>query len=318
MLPRLGDDRWAVCCVLGVQERSVAVLELFRSLADRVIALRLVERAGSPWAELRSEAVRRNHARLERLCEGCAELEIVDYDLGARDEDQIRSIKEWIGAAGNSAALDITGLPERALFWSVRTALRSAEGSLLLTYCGASDYTHSVMVDVREPRSVAMFHGGPDLSNQVNVVSVGFNNPGLAAAVDLERGSPQWRIIMPQPSSAGWFRRNWQAIEAANLPEVSPDNFLVVKPMDISLQVRLLRSIRDGPGSPPLVMLPYGPKPTTAAMAIVACETEGSRVRVIASDPLHYNPHYSLGVGRDRAGLVSYGHLIRIRGLSFL
>ncbi len=184
LLPKLGPGEWTSCCVLGVQERTLSATSLYGERITNIRALRLDEPDGSPWDLERRVATEKNGAHLDELQNRFgASLAITDYSLIGRDEDQIRAVKNWIHDVEN-VSLDISGLPERAIFWAIKFLLSSTAKSIVVTYCQASGYTEHTMFDVAEPRYVAMFHGGDGLGLQTNLISVGFDNPGLAAAIE--------------------------------------------------------------------------------------------------------------------------------------
>ena len=70
-------------------------------------ALRIVEPPGSPWAAERDGLVTHHAKNLSQTVHPRG-VDVIDYELGGRDQDQIESIREWIGDP-RSLCLDVTG-----------------------------------------------------------------------------------------------------------------------------------------------------------------------------------------------------------------
>jgi hypothetical protein len=301
-------EDWVFAGCLGVQSRSLAFFEAYKSKTINARMLCVDEPVGSRWAERRSAMVDTNRRVLAALPVECA-IE-VPYVLGGIDEDLIGAVDEWLPEPGSSVVLDLTGLPDRALFWAVKTAFRRDYKALIVSYAVASGYSGSDLFSVSAPRSIAKFGGIPDAKGpRLIVASIGYEVHGLALAVneEIER-APDWRVFMPQPSGPGFGARNWDVLRLSGIPELPMDHLVQHYLLDVPGQLRSLRSLASEFSTSEIVLLPFGPKPTSLAMSLLATDANvASRVRVVSAEPVHYNPDYTKGVARRDSRPEVYG-----------
>jgi len=170
-----------------------------------------------------------------------------------------------------------------------------------VTYTSAHSYAEEALYEDTEPWRVLPGFGSAS-KPELWIVSVGFLVESLTKYVG-DNPAEKVILIIPFPAPLAVLRRTWKSV--ATLEQEHSDGRFVkyrVDTGDISAAFDRFCSLAGNPAKV-IAFAPFGPKPTSAAMCLYACQRDCS---IHYPQPTVYHPEYSLGIrNNDPASAVN-------------
>ena len=170
----------------------------------------------------------------------------------------------------------------------------------MLTYTSPESYADDAPLyeDIESWKNLPGF-GGTGVKAQDWVVSVGFLVESLRREIKDNPGQ-QIKILIPFPAPLAVLRRTWKSIAELeeNYENLNRFEKFRVDTCDLAAAFDRICSLANNPPKN-LAFVPFGPKPTSAAMCLYALQREDSS-SAHYPQPTVYHPGYSKGIsGND-------------------
>jgi hypothetical protein len=307
---------WGSFCVvstLGPEERHSCGLQISSRLniGKRIaISVEPVRGAFPDVSDNWLAAVQRAEAALHGAG---LEFETVSVPLVAT-EDEILELARLCEEGGDRLIIDISCLPPRIFGLLISTLLRRASvRDLLVVYTEAGRYSDQRLTGDPLPiEPLPGFAGDSSEEKTRLVVSLGFESLGLQDFLDNYRtGSAAIKWLLPFPARPAWMRRQWSAIHGALDVSPTPADLEYVPAWDINGVYHAMRRWADL--EPRLHLAPFGPKPHTLGMLLLARECGFT---VSYSQPKSIRPDGSKGFGITWCYVLKRGGVELVAGIS--
>jgi hypothetical protein len=289
--------KWHFIGAVGTEERSLCSWSYLRSL--NVIS-------GETFAQIHdvdSEKYRERNRialetrRLELRNKGGSLNSVISFNL----MDELFRINEFAQRAGGvseSVVLDITSLPKRFFFPLLRHLVKNSKvRNLLVTYAAPECYAEDAPLyeDIESWKNLPGFGGSGNDKPEQWVVSVGFLVESLRREIKDNPGH-QVKVLIPFPAPLAVLRRTWKSIADMEEGYENHNRFekFRVDTLDMSAAFDRICSLANDPPKN-LAFVPFGPKPTAAAMCLYALQREDVS-SVHYPQPTVYHPDYSKGI----------------------
>ena len=214
--------------------------------------------------------------------------------------------------------LDISCLPKAVFFPLLRFAIEAGQlKDIVIGYSIPEKYAESPLAAELNPMMglPGMMPQQTDTAQdpKLFIASIGYLPFDVQELEQQFGGKTPMEVIFPFPSSNPAYQRNWdlmqQLFSDQSPGEKSPRR---VDARDMS-RVYDIISAEDSRVEGSVLLLPFGPKPHAAAMAIRAIQRGHE---VYYTQPKYYNPEYSSGVKKHSCGdEESYAYWIKSDGV---
>jgi len=242
---------------------------------------------------------------------------VIPMELFSEIDDLDDMFTEIESTIGENVILDIASFPKRFFFYLVRQLCeRDSVKSLVVTYAIPESYGTTLHKNPGGWMPLPSF--GTQTSTPeipMLVVAVGYHHLKLLDLIRERTPSPV-RLLMPFPSMPPGFAQNWEFVRyLREQVEFNQQDIRRVDPFSVSLAFDHLRA-QCSPHHGELLLAPFGPKPTSLAMALYALSREnlGDPVSVGYTQPMAYSDKYSEGVRRQAGIPVIHAYCIKLNG----
>lgn len=308
--------RWRFFGCVAPEERSLsALISLHRMNAlESIEMLRIIDTDRPDPAE--------EEAMIRKRLTHCADMECPVQPAETALEAPLQNAvwrRKFSFPEDSSFCLDISSLPKRFFFQAIKAALGSPNvRDFIILYTKPERYSEGSLSS--NPKDWATITGfgceDPDHQSAAAsrlIVGAGFAVDGLHDHLEGSSGGITVDVLIPFPADP-WksVRRSWlsaQAIEEAlgsdpdkGSPEVKPA-WHQVGALDTSTAFQKLLSLTQN-GAIPATLAPLGPKPHSAAMCLLAAQSD--RHPVYYAQPRAYAVDYSSGCGKTHAFWVKH------------
>lgn len=317
VLRRCPVTQWALYGCLSPEERC---LEAWSCLSregklGRTQLLRILDKPSrhSELAKVRREERTRDFSK-----GGGALGDIRDEGLtDASHHEIVSSIDNFIHLASPNIMLDVSSMPKRFFFPTLRQLLRAPEvQNLVVTYTVPEDHTSEPLAEGFGDWAPLPLFTGERVQEQPEmlVVNVGFQPFGLLKQVEQAGSGLPIRLLFPFPAPAKAYRRSWEFVRRLQKHRRSSGYELHrTDAREVGDAFDRLVSLTDG-GLKRALLAPFGPKPISVAMCVFATLT-GSPVYY--TQPTIYHPDYAIGVSRIDGCPETYAYCIRLNGSDY-
>ena len=234
-------------------------------------------------------------------------------------EKAMRDFLEEVG--GRDLIVDITSLPKKIYFFLMKLLFREFDRprNVLFTYAEPKHYSDKPLAENPDPwEALPGFRLTPrDEVNRKVVVGIGYEPLGLPALVDSGRlDRTLINFMLPFPAQSDRVSRNWRFIRGI-FPNTDPGRLSIIRVDGINVPevFQSLSGIGEY-GEQGLILAPFGPKPTSLAMAIYAAKHSNTpnQTGVYYTQPTYYNPEYSSDVRKIDGHTALNAYCIKLNG----
>jgi hypothetical protein len=211
-------------------------------------------------------------------------------------------------SSDGNIVIDISTFPKRFFFPLVKRLLNAGLKNLIVTYTSPLQYCKDELSGNPYPWDhlpLFMPVDYPERQIDVAIVSIGFMPFGLPGLLLSRYNSTPVKFLFPFPPGPPSYQRTWDFVrkieqsfnfkptdkiirlDANNMPEAF--EYIISETHNVTKRA---------------IFAPYGPKPMSLAMCIYATINDSS---VYYTQPTHYHPHYSIGVGKTFAYALILG-----------
>lgn len=307
-------DEWGFIGCISFEDRFDAVAKQCKNLSAHSLWLKFHNNRSSA-ASVVSDRIEKNELKLQRLANWT--YKIHSYPLLGNLADIEISFNELLNNGISRLILDISCLSKSAFFPLLRLAIKSNNlQDLLIGYSIPEKYSEKPLAAELNPM-LGLPGMAPDSDNmtldpKLFIASIGYLPFDVQELEQQFNGKIPMEVIFPFPSTNPAYQRNWELMQQLfsdqNPGEKSPRR---VDARDMS-RVYDIISMEDTRTEGPVLLLPFGPKPHAAAMAIRAIQRGHE---VYYTQPKYYNPDYSSGVKKHSSGEdESYAYWIKYGG----
>lgn len=318
-MPSISQSEWMLIGNISTQERCLATLmHQHHSYKLKYSAFFEIKDEWSRFSDLSEKKVASNRNKWIGLTNSSAR-DLFPLNLLEPIRPIKKRVRDWIetGHATN-VILDVSCLPERVLFPTLRWLLESEEiTNLMVSYMHPERYTHeNLAFDAKEATHLSTFVNDSVNESSVKhvIVGVGF----------LAFGLPEWlkktysdsnakvSLIFPFPSTPSSVQKAWEFVRRIE-PNVSLKDYRQIARVavnDISGCFDRISSITSR-GSESTVFAPFGPKAHSVAMCMHAVKMDAS---AYFTQPSYYHPDYSTGYKVDNGLPAGCVYALKING----
>jgi len=298
--------RWHFFGCVAPEERSVsALIALHRmGLLGNVEMLRIIDTVPED-AEAESKMVAEHLAICD--AEGLDTVRPVDIELEAPLQNQAWK-QRFVFSEDTSLCLDISSLPKRFFFQTIKAAIRDSNvRDFLVLYTKPKNYTKRALSSNHGDWATITGFGCEDPDNQSQaaehlIVGAGFAVGGLHNYLTGRSSHISVDVLIPFPTQP-WslVHRSWESarsieealdVDPAKGTSAIKPSFHQVGALDTSTAFEKLLTLTRN-AEDPATLAPLGPKPHSAAMCILA--TQSDRFPVYYAQPKTYALNYSEG-----------------------
>lgn len=310
LLPRMQMQPWSFLGCISTEKRSLGAWEVLQKHGG--VKTTCMLRIEDPKSRFSSqvEILVKENSRLFTEMTGSLH-DIGNHQLLQPYAKTVQEINDFALASSGHIILDISCLPKRFFFPAIRLLLRShVVETLIVTYTKPESYPAVEMAeDPMNSSHLPLFAGeDPRRAPESLIVALGFQPLGLAETLEGSSETIPTHILFPMSPEPEQLRRNWafarNVIET--VPHVQRPTF--VSPVDTAEIFDHLVEMTDG-ARRYTTLAPYGPKPVSLAMALIANLAEWP---VYYTQPRVYHPNYSIGIQRADGIPITYGYCIRL------
>lgn len=307
-------DGWEFIGCISFEDRFDAVARQCEMLSADSLWLRFNNNRSSAAAII-LDRIEKNELKLKRLPSWA--YTIRDYPLLGNLADIELCFHELLEKKISRLILDISCLPKSVFFPLLRLAIKSKKlQDLVIGYSIPEKYSEKPLAAELNPM-LGLPGMSPDSVNmtldpKLFIASIGYLPFDVQELEQQFNGRIPMEVIFPFPSTNPAYQRNWELMQQLfsdqNPGEKSPRR---VDARDMS-RVYDIIAMEDSRANGPVLLLPFGPKPHAAAMAIRAIQCGHE---VYYTQPKYYNPDYSSGVKKHSSGEdESYAYWVRYDG----
>lgn len=252
--------------------------------------------------------INRQAFNLEKLKTCTEQYSLATFDLFYNSETH-RLIELFDSYAGNAnIILDISCMPKRFFFPLIKRLMLKSEliQNLIVTNTIPARYPNEPLAeDYSEWMTLPLFADLNQTSKDLGVmVGVGHLPMGSPEPLNDFARSATIHLFLPFPGSYRSYYLTWRFVsDLLHLIGRKTDNVTIcnVNARDASTLFDHLKNNYDV-STPPPIIVPYGPKPFSLAMALFSCK---NNCPVYYTQPKTYHSNYSIGVD-DTYGTIGY------------
>jgi hypothetical protein len=308
------NSGWGFIGCISFEDRFDAVVRQCADITAKSLWFKFQNQKSSAAAEI-SARLSEHDLKLVRRPDWSytiRELQLLG-NLSAIDE----SFKELLGTGIERLIIDISCLPKAVFFPLLRFALNAPQlKDLVIGYSIPESYAEGPLAGELNPMMglPGMMPETLDAEKtpKLFIASVGYLPFDVQELEQQFGGQTPIEVIFPFPSTSPAYRRNWGLMQQLFSDENAGDKTpLRVDARDMSRVYDIISDL-DSKTDGTVLLLPFGPKPHAAAMAIRAIQ-KGHEV--FYTQPKYYNPNYSTGVKKHAGGdEESYGYWVKCEG----
>jgi hypothetical protein len=319
-------DPWTLIGSLSPEERCLAAAHEVLALSpdSHVTLLKLAPFPTSGDAEVKSRLAM-SEGKAIRDFAGHVTIR-PEQPLHAPDHEVLEDVQQFVDQLHGQVIVDISTMPKRWFIPLVRELVeRPQVHTLVATNSKPEKYADRLATDADpwEPLP-GYLHAERRASETTAIIGVGYHTLNLHEFVgESTTGKIALKLFLPFPSLHPGFRRNWEFVRDVTTAWKGGTRPPIVRVPtdDVSLIFdRLIQQSHDGRAES-LVMAPFGPKPVSLAMCLLAIARDrissGVETEIGYTQPKAYAPDYSSGVGTQDAIPIVNAYCIRIKDRAF-
>ena len=223
-------------------------------------------------------------------------------------------VEQWIAQGRQHIVLDVSTMPKRVFFPLLRLVIRSnAFDTVMATYSKPLRYAEQPLAEDPEPPLPLPLFSPPMNAPTPSggIIALGLEVLGIVDLLAAGGGAASVHVLFPIPTNPDESNRTWTFMH--RLHDASPGRITEprhLSPLDHAEAYAYIRSLTDGfQGF--WWLAPFGPKPISLAIAVAAMKHDWP---VYYSQPMVYNPAYSVGIGREGRDEAVFGYLLVHKG----
>lgn len=322
LIPKIPSGNWSVLGCVATEIRSGHSILNLAKFADNLSLVRIHDPMPT---DVDQEKMYLDKAELLITSSVTTKIEIANEDLKA----SLDNIADYINRAAKKSPnliLDITSFPKRWFFPLLREAINNNDiESLVLVYTLGDGHAHTIS---ENPEPLRHIPGFPTISGRrehdIAFLGVGYHLTDLPQLFRDDRPKAL-KMLFPFPPGPPGIKRNWKfiqsvqrvvATESEDQSEIEPIDHMHISALDISQTFDAITRVTSY-GRKKSYMLPFGPKPVSAAMCLYAIcvgRADLDEVPVFYSQPQRYNHEYTTGPRIEDGKISSYGYVIKSNG----
>lgn len=316
LLNRLGAESWDIVGCVSPEDRWSTAWTCVGDKVAKQHYLQVVDE----HAEAGNLTAREYQARLDHQLASAERVprfrpaDVARVGLLDRNPQVVKTATSIADSLGASVILDATCMPKRYLFPLLKLILERAPDNLVVAYTSPNAHGPTLGHSPDDWAPLPLF--GTEIGlNPLIIASVGYEPSGLAQILgEMSKAETDLRFILPVGTSASSSRRSWEFLHHVwpDLPPHWQTPPLRVEVHDLSGTFDVIRKVIDCT-SRSVVFAPFGPKPVSVAMCLLASSLECATA--LYSQPSYYSENYSTGVHEIAPGVPAcIGHCIRLCG----
>lgn len=318
VLDKMGTSDWGVISCLGAEERALAahciLLKLGMLKEHRYLSIKNPDYDLANHFEDRRAVVSKSFLGLHGSLANVRELDL----LNSTHFDIVSFVENDVPALGQNILLDVSSLPKRFFFPILKMLRERLIGgqirNLLVCYSVPEKYTTGRLAwNHGEWAPLPLYQGRYSRRKvEKTVASIGFETLGLTSELEEGKDTSGMAVLMlPFPAGLKWVARCWETVEKIYKARGNRGcEILWCDARDASWTFDQLEIVSNY-GSREIVLAPYGPKPHSVAIALLAAKYE---YPVYYNQPRHYNPEYSQGVKLSDGLPLTMAYAIGLNG----
>ena len=266
----------------------------------------------SPYRDIFNEECEQRIQQYEdKGGQGYCEFELLESDTNAS-----ACFNSFIKQADGNVIIDISTMPKRWFFPIIRDCLTdNCIKNLLVMYTIPKHYSKKQGEDPMPWKYFPSFGELPEREQleKIFIISAGYQPLSLPMWISNYESSKIY-ILFPFPASISGYPRAWDFIRTIESDRDTIENSRIVYVPGYNLPeiYSTICKIMDQEEGKEPIFSPYGPKPVSLAIAMIASQ---SSCPVGYTQPAYYNPYYSTGietVGNNIPKTMSY--LLKVNG----
>ncbi len=317
-------QKWAICGCISTEERTLASLkelfEICKTPRSHKISDCFFLQINDPVSRYTDEAQRRKQGFQDQARQIRKIKSIEQFDLFHHNSEDVISFFDGIAQHDSkNIILDISCMPKRYFFPFIKRLHKYRERieNLIVVNTIPKSYPNDPKTPLSEQyenwRELPLFEGErfPEEKQYKNVLlGVGHLPMGALEQTEAIGSSSNIHLYFPFPGSTSSFEPTWQFVHKIEeqIPGITEKIRMTrVSANDTSKLFSFLKRDTDN-GSEYSIILPYGPKPLSLAMALFACKHP--KHPVFYTQPRVYNPDYSIGVKEENNLPVIHAYVV--------
>lgn len=259
----------------------------------------------------------------KRILSKIREFSLFDFDLDSLVCDHFDKI---VASNPSNIIIDISCLPKKFFFPLIKRAYlqRNAIQNLIVTQTIPDSYPNDKndLAESPEPWQPLspIFRGNDNSGNYQNIfVGVGHLPMGAPEQIRDICNSSNIHLLFPFPGSTSSFEPTWKFVHEIEKmvlrpgEKVQPNNVKIkhISAINTAELYDFFNNETDT-GNDLSMFLPYGPKPSSLAMALFTCKHPQNPVYY--TQPQVYRPDYSIGVKKENGESVITAYLVIANG----
>jgi len=305
--------QWDFLGCISAEERSLGAWEwLMDNGKIKSHKMWLINDPPSPYSILNDEECGKRIKQYKKKGgqEYCS-LELFESDTFAS-----KYFNSFVEESNSNIIIDITSMPKRWFFPIIKDCVVDDRiKNLLVTYTIPKLYAKKQGENSMSWKYFPSFGELPEKEHlkKIFIISAGYQPLSLPEWVRNYKNKKIY-ILFPFPASVSGYTRAWDFIRTIESDSVIIENEKIryVSGYDLPEIYCIICKIISDEENKELVFCPYGPKPVSLAIAMLASQL---RLPVGYTQPTSYNPYYSKGVemvGNNVPKTISY--LLKING----
>ena len=298
LLTKVSITKYSIITCLSTEERCTKTLSICesKSCIDKIKIFEIIDPIDTDiHKSLRKKNLASINPRYQK--------DIIEINLLSQIDILIQEVKNFIELTNGNVILDISCFPKRFFFPIIKILLRDNQiTSLIITCSTPEEYAKENLSEDPQPWShLPLFiPNDPEEKFSSAIVGVGFMPLALPQLLKDKYSELPTKFLFPFPPGSPTYQRTWEFVNKIN-ENVNFDvrNLYRVDAYSVTDAFDKICSIVETYNRN-LLFAPYGPKTISLAMCLYACLTNSA---VYYTQPMAYNPNYSLGV-KDCLGYI--------------
>jgi len=319
LLPKIKNvEKWSICGCISPEDRSIGVLrELHKhtlSIKSNFLIVNDPISPFSPEITLKVDALKKIATSYDK------DIIVNEFSLLYDDHSKIYDyIHNFIEISKGDIILDISCLPKRFFFPFVKFFYKSKSiKNFIVTCTSPENYRQEgKLADNCSPWATLPFFSDLEETQKKDIILLGVGHLPMASLEPIQEicASSKLELFFPFPGHAASFILAWKFVHEIKRPFDNKKDVRIshISAVDTSeLYDNLITSIDNGAnGISKAILAPYGPKPFSLAMAILATNFD---VPVFYTQPRLYYPDYSTGIAIKNGIPVVMAYALVLQG----